>query len=509
MNTQLTMSGISKSFAGNLALDSVDFSCRGGEIHALVGENGAGKSTLIKILCGVHRSDLGSIEIDGENHTFSHPKIAIEAGIGVVFQEFSLLPHKDVAENVFLGREISKYGVLDRRRMRRECQKILSSLGVGDVINSHQLVSGLSVAQQQMVEIAKAISVNSRILVLDEPTAALNDAEAKILFDTLRNLRKSGVAIIYISHRMREVFDLSDRITVLKDGVLVNVFKTDETNTGEIIKAMVGREIKEFYPPLASKEDQISRLMLLSKCSNKAIAPTTLEIFSGQIMGVAGLEGAGQIEFAEALFGAIPFASGQIEMDGKPVKLGTPRQAIKANIGYISADRKFDGLVLMQSVRDNALLAAQAASPLLSSPSRTTKVDVAQIDQYLNDIDIRAANLEQEIQYLSGGNQQKAIITRWLAMKPKLLIFVEPTRGIDVNTKATIYFLMRDLAKNGVSIIVVSSDLPELIGISDRLVVFHQGKIAEELNAGSSEEEIMFYATGHGAELPQAGVGVH
>ena len=487
--------GIEKSFPGVRALKGVSFACRPGEVHALVGENGAGKSTLMKILSGVYHADDGEIFLDGRSRRFATPLEALDAGICVIHQEFSLLPERSVAENVFLGREPTRWGLIDRRRMAADTEAALRVFGEVRRFGAETRVGDLDVSEQQMVEIAKALSRDARVIVMDEPTAALNDAECAILFDLIDRLRDQGHAIVYITHRMPEIQRLADRVTVLKDGAVAARF--DEVPAPErIVHAMVGRDIEQFYPDAGGERGPV-RLSVRGG-GNDRLADIALDLHAGEVVGLAGVQGAGRTALAMALFGAVPFERGEITVDGAPVTVRTPRNAIRAGIGLLPGDRKSEGLALTQSVLDNGMLGPRALSPAGGPPERTPYGDEAAMIRRFDELDLRAAHYDQAIGSLSGGNQQKAIVARWLALAPRVFLFVEPTRGIDVNTKAAIYAEMRNLADGGAAVLLVSSDLPEVIGVADRVLVMQDGRIVAEFPRGATEVEVMQAAT-HGA----------
>ncbi|WP_028063527.1 sugar ABC transporter ATP-binding protein [Solirubrobacter soli] len=488
----LRMQGIKKSFVGVQVLHGVDLDLRAGEVHAIVGENGAGKSTMMKILSGVYTPDEGSITIDGAEQHFSHPAQAQAAGVGIVYQEFNLLPERNVAENVFVGREPTKGGFVDRKRMERETAALLEEVGESS-FSPRTPVRWLSVAQQQVVEIIKARSLNARILVLDEPTAALADNEVELLFTLIRRLQELGVGILYISHRLREVFQLSDRITVIKDGGVVKTLATSDCDQRTLVSLMVGRELDGYFPPRGVKEDVGEVRVKVSGLTTPLLRDVNLEVRAGEIVGLAGLQGSGRTEIARAIFGADPVSSGTIEINGKASRFRHPRQAVKAGVGFITEDRKAEGLALGQSIADNMMLAVRTVLPARkrrNTPGLMTVKELAEVTE------LRATGPDQEVRFLSGGNQQKVVLSKWLECQPKILIFDEPTRGIDVGAKAGIHDLIRKLAKDGVAVLMISSELPELIGMSDRILVMHEGELAGELPAGASEPQIMEYATG-------------
>jgi ribose transport system ATP-binding protein len=489
----LEMLNITKTFPGVRALDDVSFGCVRGEVHALCGENGAGKSTLIKILGGVYRPDGGSIRLDGREVAFSHPVAARRAGVSIIHQELSLLPYRTVAENVFLGIEPSRYGIVDRRRMREEARRLLHRLGSS--IPPDSLAGDLSIAQQQIVEIAKAFAIEANILVMDEPTAALDRDDAMRLLDLVKRLSAEGVSIIYISHRMPEIQAVAHRVTVLKDGRVVMTAPLAEASTGRLVRAMVGRELSDFYPPRPSRAPGDLGLRIRGG-SNQRLRGIDLEVRAGEIVGIAGLEGSGKSALGRAISGDEPFETGTMEIRGRPARPMTPRSAIEAGLGRLSDDRKREGLLIQQSVRDNAMLTQRAFAGALRSPT-AEPLSTDATDRRLRQLDVRAASFDQEIRLLSGGNQQRVIIARWLARDPEVLVFCEPTRGVDVAAKAAIYRIMRELANRGRAILMISSDLPEIIGVSDRIVVMREGHIAGELQGGATEEDVMAIAVEH------------
>lgn len=491
----IEMANISKAFPGVRALNDVSFACHPGQVHALVGENGAGKSTLIKILSGVYTPDAGSIVLNGQRAAFRHPVESLRAGISVIYQEFSLLPERTVAQNIFLGRETLSNGMLDMKAMRAETRRVLDLFGAGTRVSPDALVGDLDVATQQMVEIAKAISLDARVVVMDEPTAALNEAECEVLFQTIDKLRARGTAVIYITHRMREVTRLADRVTVLKDGEVAARFETPPAPEA-IVHAMVGRDIADFYAPAATDAEIGAAVLSVKNAGNAVLRKISLDLRAGEIVGFAGIQGAGRVALAMAIFGQMPFTSGSVTLNGENAAFSNPRDAIRAGIGLLPGDRKAEGLVLMQSVRDNGMLTARAFGNLVGTHKANAHANLVSMDGLLDQMEVKAASYEQDIKFLSGGNQQKAIVARWLALKPKVLIFIEPTRGIDVNAKAGIYHLMRDLARQGTAIMMISSDLPEVIGAADRILVMREGTIVAEFPHGAAETEIMLAATG-------------
>ena len=501
----LEMRGISKRFAAVKALDGVDFRCVKGEVHALVGENGAGKSTLMKILGGAYRADEGEIRLDGEAVSFHHPIEAQHAGVSVIYQEFNLLPHRTVAQNIFIGREPSRFGILDHGALSRRVDELLEELGIGHLVDPDVMAGELSVAQQQLVEIAKAMSFKSRILVMDEPTAALSSQEVDVLFDLIRSIQERGVTVVYISHRFREIFTIADRVTVLKDGTKVGTRSREELTNDELVRMMVGRELEHYYPDKADPSELGDVALEVRGGGNAFLSDIDLQVRKGEVLGIAGLQGAGRTELARALFGVDPFETGELHVAGERVDIRSPRQAIAVGMGFITEDRKKEGLLLMQSIRDNVVLARRALRPLLAPLGSGRDPDRADVSELTEMVDVRAASLRQEVQFLSGGNQQKVVVAKWLGTAEDVLIFDEPTRGIDVGAKASIHHLMREAAQGGLAIIMISSELLEVIGMSDRIAVMHGGRIVGELAAGASESDIMDLATRSFEDHPAGG----
>jgi ABC-type sugar transport system ATPase subunit len=489
----LEMKGISKSFYGVPVLSDVDLDLRPGEVHALLGENGAGKSTLMKILSGAYQPDAGVMILQGERVAFGHPRDAQLRGISIIYQEFNLLPERTVAQNIYLGREPRRRMLVDEAAMDQATARLLGQVDPNGTIAPHVLVRRLSLAQQQTVEIAKALSFDSRVLVMDEPTAALSPHEVDALFERVRLLQKQGLGIVYISHRLREIFSLADRVTVLKDGRKVATLGVAGTSMPDLVRMMVGRELEHYFPPHSTAAELGAvRLKVQGGGVTRRLHDINFEARAGEIVGVGGLAGSGRSGLAEAIFGVRPFDSGTLELDGRRVQIRSPRQAVQRAFGFLTEDRKAEGLVLQLSIRDNSLLAIRGLGRLLGSriPRTVSLRDLA------TSVDLRAANLDQEVRFVSGGNQQKVVLTKWLATRCQILIFDEPTRGIDVGAKAGIHELMRELARKGAAVIMISSELPELIGMSDRIIVMRNGTIAGELPAGATEDQVMFVATG-------------
>jgi ribose transport system ATP-binding protein len=494
----IEVSNIIKKFPGVVALDDVSVKFFPGEVHAVVGENGAGKSTLMKIMVGAYKPDEGTMHFQGEEVSFSHPVEAQEMGISIIYQEFNLLPERTVAQNIFLGREPSSFGVVNLRQLNKQAEVVLKEIGVESMISPTEPASSLSVAEQQLVEIAKAISLDVKVLIMDEPTASLTSAEVGLLNDLIARLKARGLAIIFISHRLSEVFEIADKITVLKDGQHVGTAKTEEVTSEDIVYMMVGRVLDHYFPPLGSPEEFGEVVLRVKDGSNDFLNNINMELRKGEVLGVAGLQGSGRTELAQALFGAVPFKSGEIELYGQSVTIKTPSWAIGNHMGFVTEDRKSEGLLLMQPIRDNMLLAIRSLQNLFGfihpDGIRQSRKMVPTLGEQ---VDVRVDSYGKEAQDLSGGNQQKVVLSKWLASGAEIFIFDEPTRGIDVEAKARIHDLIRDLTKNGVAVVMISSELPEIIGMSDRILVMHEGEIGGELPAASSEADIMLVATGH------------
>jgi ribose transport system ATP-binding protein len=495
----LEVRGLTKSFFGIPVLADAHLSLHRGQVHGLMGENGAGKSTLMKVLAGVYQPDAGSVLLDGREVTFSHPTKAHEAGLSSVFQEFNLLPDRTVAENIYLGREPRRGPLVNKALMNSKTAELLESLGITAIRPTMQ-VRSLTVAEQQVVEIAKAVSYDARIISMDEPTAALAGAEVELLYEIVARLRKRGTAILYVSHRLREVFDLCDVITVLKDGKVVSTLPTSELDDARLVRLMVGRPISAFFPDKLPREDVMTDVaadgvgekpvLELQGAGNGQLDGISLSIQPGEIVGLAGLQGSGRTELLHGIFGAAPFTRGTMTMAGAELLPKSPRQGVKARMALITEDRKAEGLSLNQSILDNALSVIRSVFPRRTGAVRT------QIPGVFSSLEVIARDLDQEVQYLSGGNQQKVVLAKWLAIGPRLVLLDEPTRGIDVGAKVAVYRLMRQLAAEGKAILMVSSELPEVIGMSDRILVMRDGRLAGELPAGTSEEAILQLGTG-------------
>ena len=487
----LAVEGLGKSFPGVRALHDVRFDVHAGEVHALLGENGAGKSTLIKIVSGVYRPDTGVVRIDGREVRFGGPQAAQAAGIATVFQELLLFPDLTVAENIFLGHAPrTPWGGIDWRAMTTRAAEILTSLDIHE-LDVTAPVSSLSVANRQRVEIAKALSLNARVLIMDEPTAALPEADVLRLFAIVRNLRARGVGVVYISHRMAEIFLLADRVTVLRDGEFVATRRVADTSEPELITMMVGRVIDHLFPKLATGVGG-PVLEVRDLVSPPVVRGVSLTVRAGEIVGLAGLIGSGRSEVAQSVFGITPAVSGEIRVDGKPVRIGSADQAKRRGIAYVPEDRGTQGIIRAMTLRHNVSLA------VLRRIARRGFIDRAEEEVMANDaiarFGIRARGPDQIVGKLSGGNQQKVVLGKWLATRPRLLIMDEPTRGIDVGAKAEIHRLMSELAAQGLAVLMISSELPEVLGMSDRILVMREGRIVAEFARGQADQETIAHA---------------
>ncbi|AEM22437.1 ABC transporter related protein [Brachyspira intermedia PWS/A] len=493
-NVILKMTGIEKRFKGVYALKNFNFSLEKGEILALIGENGAGKSTLMKILSGIYKKDAGTIEYFGKPLEVSGPKEAEENGISIVHQELNLMNHLTVAQNIFIGHEpLNKFGLIDDKLMIKRARKIFEGMNVD--INPAAKIGSLTVGKQQLVEIAKALTHNSKILILDEPTAALTESETKELFRIIKDLQITGVSIVYISHRLDELFILSDRITVIRDGEYIDTKITKETNKDEIVNLMVGRVIYE-TPKTESKvaKDAKEILRVENLVVPGVVKDVSFSLKHGEILGFAGLMGAGRTETARAIFGADKFESGKIFVEGKEVSIKSPVDAIKSGIGYLSEDRKRYGLALGLPVFENMMMGNydKFSNMLMVQNSKVKNI----AEEEVQSLNIKTPSIDQLVKNLSGGNQQKVVIANWLIKECKVLIFDEPTRGIDVGARSEIYNLMEKLVSMGKSIIMISSDLVEILRMSDRILVMSEGKKTGELDIkGTTQDDIMKYAT--------------
>ncbi|MHC5056831.1 MAG: sugar ABC transporter ATP-binding protein [Planctomycetota bacterium] len=484
----LKMAGIDKSFPGVRALRSVDLDLHSGEVLALLGENGAGKSTLIKVLGGAHLPDAGTVEIDGRPAAISDPVAAGRAGVGMIYQEFNLVPYLSARENIFLGQERTRAGFVDHEDERRRARALFERLGIA--IDPDRLCADLTVAQQQVVEIAKALSLDARIIVMDEPSATLTTQEVDRLFAVIKELKGQGIGIIYISHRLDEIFEVADRVMVMRDGAHVGTLPVDQVDREGLIEMMVGRKLENEFP-----KERVTigpaRLVVKDLHRGDAVKGVSFSAHAGEVLALTGLVGSGRTETARLLFGADRPDSGTIELDGKPLAVRSPREAIRRGVGLLTEDRKAQGLVLDQSIRENFGL------PNLPEFSSYGFVDQGRersaLAGFVESLRIRLSDPDQPTSGLSGGNQQKVVLAKWLQRNCEVIIFDEPTRGIDVGAKYEIYLLMNKLAAQGKAIIMISSELPEVLGMADRIIVMHEGRITGEITdvPAATQEDVM------------------
>ncbi|CAM2876969.1 sugar ABC transporter ATP-binding protein [Paenibacillus sediminis] len=490
---QIQMKNIHKAFGTNQVLTGVDFDLRDGEVHALMGENGAGKSTLMNILVGLHPLDKGSIKIKGQETYFKSPREAEQNGIAFIHQELNIWPEMTVLENLFIGKEMTtKLGLLNLKEMKALAMEQFRKLSV--MISLNRIAGECSVGEQQMIEIAKALMTDSKVIIMDEPTAALTEREIQKLFEVIASLKREGVSIIYISHRMEEIFTICDRITVMRDGKTVDTKEIPDTNFDEVVRKMVGRELTERYPLRNPKPGKVA--LEVKNASHKGhFQNISFAVRSGEILGFSGLMGSGRTEIMRAIFGLDSLDDGEIWVNGKKVNIRTPNDAIKLGIGFITEDRKDEGLILDFSIRENMALTnlhSFAPKGIISEKKEKEFVDLL-----IKRLKIKTQSGETAAGNLSGGNQQKVVIAKWVGTGPKVLILDEPTRGVDVGAKREIYELMNELTDRGVAIIMISSELPEVLGMSDRIIVIHEGKISGELSREeANQEKIMTLATG-------------
>lgn len=490
---RIEMRGIDKSFGSNQVLKQAGFTLESGEVHALMGENGAGKSTLMKILTGVYTKDAGTVLVDGKEVNYKNPQEAEKAGIVFIYQELNVMFDLTVEENLFMGKEIhGKFGICDKKAMQKKAQEALNILGVN--ISPKTVMAELSVGQQQMVEICKALMADAKVIIMDEPTAALTQSETVALFKVIESLRKKGVSMVYISHRMEEIFELCDRITVLRDGSYIGVKNIPETNMNEIVKMMIGREIGERYP---SRNVKIGKEVLKVKELTRkgTFHDVNFSVRAGEVLGVSGLMGAGRTEIMQVIFGNLSYESGTIEIDGKEVKISNPRQAMEHGIGFITEDRKTEGLMLDKSIRENISLCNLRRISKSSVISREAEKNM--VAEAIKDLHIKCFGSYHECNNLSGGNQQKVVLAKWILTNPKILILDEPTRGVDIGAKKEIYSIINKLAAQGVAIIMVSSELPEVLGMSDNIMVVREGEVRGIISyEEANQERVMTLATG-------------
>jgi ribose transport system ATP-binding protein len=488
---------IVKNFPGVCALNKVSFNLKAGEVHILLGENGAGKSTLMKVLSGNYHPDSGTIMFDGVDVGILSPKKAQDLGISIIHQEFNLVPQLTVAQNIFLGHELDLGfgGLVDYRKQFQRSKELLNQVGLD--LDPNQKVAELSVAQQQLVELAKALSLKVKILIMDEPTATLSTREITLLFQIINKLKTEGVGIIYISHRLPETHQIGDRVTVLRDGESVGTRNVNDVSLDQLVQMMVGRSLNEMFVRNAVSEKQGRPLML--KAENITVSglldQVSLKVYEGEIVGLAGLVGSGRTELAKTIFGAIPIDSGRIEIFGEEVRPKSPQQLIEMGVGLLPEDRKSEGVIQNLSIRQNVTMAS--LKKMFPTGILSLTREIAESRQQVSTLRIMTDSIEKLVRFLSGGNQQKVVVGKWLCRQPRLLIFDEPTRGVDVGAKAEIHRIMDDLVQNGVSVLMISSELPEVLGMSDRIYVMREGKIVKELlRAEASQEIIIRYAMG-------------
>ncbi len=487
------MKGIDKAFGSNQVLKNAGFFLKDGEVHALMGENGAGKSTLMKILTGVYTRDAGTVLVDGKEVVYKNPQEAEKAGIVFIYQELNVLFDLTVEENLFMGKEITKgFGICDKKAMRAKAQEVMDKMGVNIPVDA--VMSDLSVGQQQMVEICKALMADAKVIIMDEPTAALTASETRGLFEVINSLRKKGVSIVYISHRMEEIFELCDRITVLRDGEYVGTENIAEIDLDHVVQMMIGRTIGERFP---KRESHIGAEVLRVEglTSGKLFKDVHFDVKAGEVLGVSGLMGAGRTEIMQALFGNLPLDSGKIFIDGKEVTIKNPRQAIANGIGFITEDRKVEGLLLEKSIAENIHIAnlGKVSNGFVLNKEKQLNL----VKKGIEEFKVRCFGPEHECGNLSGGNQQKIVLAKWVYTDPKILILDEPTRGVDIGAKKEIYNIINQMAADGVAVIMVSSELPEVLGMSDRIAVVHEGKITGILDAAEADQaKVMTLATG-------------
>lgn len=489
----LEMRDIGKRFGQFQALKSVNLTVRLGEIHALMGENGAGKSTLMKILAGAYTASQGEIIIDGKPRVITGPKDALAAGITLIYQEMNLAPNLTVAENIFLGSELQRCGLVQRGKMVRESQQVIDRLGAQ--FQATDLVMTLTIAEQQQVEIGRALHRHSRILVMDEPTAALSSRETQRLFDLIKRLRQEGMAIIYISHRMAEIYELSDRVSVLRDGQYVGSLTRETLSASELVSMMVGRPLSDLFNKNHNIKTGEVRLELDGLTDGKKVKPSSLIVRSGEIVALSGLVGAGRSELAQLVFGVHKPTGGTIRVDGKTVTIRSPREAIALGIGFLPENRKEQGLFLDMAAHENIVMPTLERDGCFGLLNRRKAQGISA--NAIRSLNIRVPHAQVKAGGLSGGNQQKLLVSRWVAIQPRVLILDEPTRGVDVGAKSEIYRMMGQLAQQGVAILMISSELPEVVGMSDRVYVMCEGQLAGELSRQNiSQENIMTLATG-------------
>ena len=490
----LEMLGVTKTFSKVKALNNVDLRVKKGEIHALIGENGAGKSTLMKILTGIYRADSATVKIDGQEVHFKKPQDAIDAGISIIHQELSMIPDLNAIENLMLGHEIHTAGILKTKQQNELAKKYLDYVGNGAIGNYHIPVRRLSVAQQQMIDIAKALSYGAKIIVMDEPTASLTQSEIAILFKIVRQLKADGITVIYISHRLEELFELCDRVTVLRDGCYVADRNIADVNKDWLISSMIGRDLSQSYP-LRHRQNSDEVVLDVQNLCGERYRDVSFQLHKGEVLAITGLVGSGRTEVLRGIFGADKIASGKVEVLHKAVRINHPKTAMKYGFGFATEDRKGQGLFLNQSIRQNIVISA--INKISTSGVVNSSKEKQLAKRYFGELGIVAPDIAKLCKYLSGGNQQKVVLAKWLASGCRILFLDEPTRGIDVGAKYEIFSLMDRLVQEGVSIVMVSSEMAEVIGVADRAIVMHEGRVTGELSAEElTEENIMTLASG-------------
>ena len=482
----LSLKGVSKSFPGVKALDNVDFSVRKGEVHALAGENGAGKSTLMKILSGSYRKDEGTVEFDGRKVEVRSPKDAENLGLSIIYQELNIFQGLTVAENIYVGRQPKKNGVVDWKKMYTEAEKLFDELHIK--LDVRKKVRGLSIAQQQMIEIAKAVSAHAKLVIMDEPTSSLATHETKLLFEIINRLRDNGVAIIFITHRLDEIFEISDRVTVMRDGCSIGTCDTGDITKAELITMMIGREMTKQFPVRHAVIGE-ELLMLDNISDGKKVKGVSFAVARGEVLGFAGLVGAGRTETMRMVFGADKRRTGKIFINGKEIRIRSPKDSVKNKIAFVTENRKEEGLLLAKSVRQNIVMAA--LSKIRTKYLLNYKKEQEYSKKYIEDMNISTPSENKQVMFLSGGNQQKVVVAKWLMSDSEVIILDEPTRGIDVGAKHEIYELINQLAEAGKAIIVVSSDMEEILGISDRILVMYEGEITGEVKREEFSQHII------------------
>lgn len=488
----LEFQGINKSFVGVKVLQDISFGIKKGEIHALLGENGAGKSTLMKILSGAYNKDSGQITWEGKAVDIKNTVDSERLGIAIIYQELNLIPELTVAENIYLNRQPRKYGLVSWEKLYKDAENAIKQINVE--LNPKAVVSSLSVAQQQMVEIAKAISLNSKLLIMDEPTSTLTDAETKKLFEVIKNLKEKGITIIYISHRMEEIFSICDSFTVMRDGVYIAGGNIKDVDTDKIIEYMVGRSLSQIFP---QRNNKIGNVVLEAEhiANDAEVKDVSFSLKKGEILGFAGLVGAGRTETLKAVFGADKRARGSVKINGKKVSIRSPQAAIRQGIGFLPEDRKKEGLVTELPVLDNIVMAKMENSMTKGFFSMSKAVNICR--HYIKSLLIKTPSEKQKAKFLSGGNQQKVVLAKWLNCNPDIIVLDEPTRGIDVNAKMEIYHIIVNLAEQGKSIVLISSEMQEIIGLCDRVYVMYEGRVTGVLDKEKlTQQQIMHYATG-------------